>query len=242
MTAPAGWYPDPTNPNTQRYWNGQEWAESAPVVPLQPLPPYNVMSILSLVSLLFFAPLGIIFGIIGLSQIKKSGERGRGLALGGIWGGSVLTALTALWVALSILFFGLFAGGMALIGLTMQEDADRSARSGMEMLSVELDQYRERTGRYPLEEWNPDAMSDVRLRPGAKWKVCYNEEITQYSIWAEIYGNVYRSSDSAPVKAVETDLERLPTCFGETPVEGPSWESASSAPPIDAFKPSENSV
>src|ERR1700677_3706852 len=31
---PAGWYPDPTNPGTQRWWDGQQWA-----APSQPDPP-----------------------------------------------------------------------------------------------------------------------------------------------------------------------------------------------------------
>lgn len=27
MTHPAGWYPDPSNPQSQRYWDGQAWSE-----------------------------------------------------------------------------------------------------------------------------------------------------------------------------------------------------------------------
>ncbi len=27
MTTPAGWYPDPTQPTYQRYWDGQQWTE-----------------------------------------------------------------------------------------------------------------------------------------------------------------------------------------------------------------------
>lgn len=37
---PAGWYPDPTNPNTQRYWDGERWTEHVqPLVDGQPPPP-----------------------------------------------------------------------------------------------------------------------------------------------------------------------------------------------------------
>lgn len=31
---PAGWYPDPTQPDTQRYWDGDAWTEQrAPLSP-----------------------------------------------------------------------------------------------------------------------------------------------------------------------------------------------------------------
>lgn len=38
MTAvPAGWYPDPQQPDTQRYWDGQRWTEhTAPLAPQAP--------------------------------------------------------------------------------------------------------------------------------------------------------------------------------------------------------------
>jgi len=39
---PAGWYPNPENPNEQRYWDGQQWTNNtAPAVqqPLQSTPP-----------------------------------------------------------------------------------------------------------------------------------------------------------------------------------------------------------
>jgi hypothetical protein len=28
MTTPAGWYPDPEQPTTKRYWDGQQWTEN----------------------------------------------------------------------------------------------------------------------------------------------------------------------------------------------------------------------
>jgi len=46
---------------------------------------WNVLSIISLVtSIIGISLAGIICGHIGLSQIKKTGERGRGLAIGGL--------------------------------------------------------------------------------------------------------------------------------------------------------------
>ena len=46
--------------------------------------PTNTLAIVSLVCAFLFAPLGIVFGHISLSQIKKTGEEGRGLAVAGL--------------------------------------------------------------------------------------------------------------------------------------------------------------
>lgn len=51
----------------------------------------NTFAIVSLVSAFFVSLLGIIFGHIALSQIKKTGEGGRGLALAGTILGYVFT-------------------------------------------------------------------------------------------------------------------------------------------------------
>ncbi|MGY4858013.1 DUF4190 domain-containing protein [Cryobacterium sp. AP23] len=45
---------------------------------------YNVLAIISLVSAFFVSLAAIICGHIALSQIKKTGERGRGLAIAGL--------------------------------------------------------------------------------------------------------------------------------------------------------------
>jgi peptidyl-prolyl cis-trans isomerase B (cyclophilin B) len=66
--------------------------------------PTNTLAIASLVCAFLFAPLGIVFGHISLSQIKKTGEEGRGLAVAGLVIGYIITALTILVVVLSVLF------------------------------------------------------------------------------------------------------------------------------------------
>ena len=44
----------------------------------------NTMSILGLIFAFIFSPLGLIFSIVGLSQTKRRGEGGRGLAIAGL--------------------------------------------------------------------------------------------------------------------------------------------------------------
>ena len=46
--------------------------------------PTNGFAIASLICAFLFAPLGIIFGHISLSQIKRTGEDGHGLAVAGL--------------------------------------------------------------------------------------------------------------------------------------------------------------
>lgn len=53
----------------------------------------NSMAIVALVCSLVLAPLGVVFGHIALSQIKRSGEDGRGLAIAGLVIGYVFTAV-----------------------------------------------------------------------------------------------------------------------------------------------------
>jgi peptidyl-prolyl cis-trans isomerase B (cyclophilin B) len=75
--------------------------------------PTNALAIVSLVCAFLFAPLGIIFGHISLSQIKKTGEEGRGLAVAGLVISYLITVLTVVVVLLSVLFFVKVAGDLA---------------------------------------------------------------------------------------------------------------------------------
>jgi hypothetical protein len=63
----------------------------------------NVMAILGLVFAFIFSPLGIIFSAIGLSQTKKRGEGGRGLAIAGL-----ILSIVFLLISL-VVFFTVFA-------------------------------------------------------------------------------------------------------------------------------------
>jgi peptidyl-prolyl cis-trans isomerase B (cyclophilin B) len=66
--------------------------------------PTNGLAIASLVCAFLVAPLGVVFGHISLSQIRRTGEEGRGLAVAGLVIGYLITVLTVLVVVLSAIF------------------------------------------------------------------------------------------------------------------------------------------
>jgi len=68
-------------------------------------PPTNSLAIASLVCAFVFAPLGIVFGHLSLSQIRRSGEDGRGLAIAGLVIGYVVTIATIVAVVAGTLLF-----------------------------------------------------------------------------------------------------------------------------------------
>ena len=74
-------------------------------------PPTNTMAIAALVSAVVFAPLGIVFGHISLSQIKRTGEEGRGLAIAGLVIGYLVTVLTVIAVVVGVVFSTLVIRG-----------------------------------------------------------------------------------------------------------------------------------
>ena len=57
----------------------------------------NVMAILGLVFAFVFSPLGIVFSAIGLGQVRRRGEKGRGLALTGL-------ILSVVFLVIGVLF------------------------------------------------------------------------------------------------------------------------------------------
>jgi peptidyl-prolyl cis-trans isomerase B (cyclophilin B) len=88
---PYGAYPPPPGPYAGYYGYPPQQQST------------NALAIVSLVCAFLFAPLGIIFGHISLSQIKKTGEEGRGLAIAGLVISYLITALTIVVVVLSVL-------------------------------------------------------------------------------------------------------------------------------------------
>jgi type IV pilus assembly protein PilA len=81
----AGWYPDPTMPNTQRYWDGHAWTQhAAPLTPTQPAQAPKRMSAGALVALIIgvaFATIIVVAILAGIaipvffSQRKKEVDK-----------------------------------------------------------------------------------------------------------------------------------------------------------------------
>lgn len=63
----------------------------------------NGLAVASLVCAFLFAPLGLIFGLVAKSQIKRTGEEGDGIATAGIILSAFFTA-----IAIILLAFALF--------------------------------------------------------------------------------------------------------------------------------------
>jgi peptidyl-prolyl cis-trans isomerase B (cyclophilin B) len=107
---PYGAYPPPPPGAYAGYYGYPQYPQPQPT---------NALAIASLVCAFLVAPLGIIFGHISLSQIRKTGEEGRGLAIAGLVISYLITVLTILVVALSVLFVVQVARDLeALDGLT----------------------------------------------------------------------------------------------------------------------------
>jgi peptidyl-prolyl cis-trans isomerase B (cyclophilin B) len=67
--------------------------------------PTNGLAIAALVCGVVFAPLGILFGHLSLSQIKRTGEDGRALAITGLVLGYVISTVTVVALVLGTVFF-----------------------------------------------------------------------------------------------------------------------------------------
>lgn len=109
---PAGWYPDPHDPSTQRYWDGSQWTENrSPGAAAKP--ETNGKSIASMVlGILWLCGIGsilaLVFGYQAKNEIDASGETqgGRGMAMAGIvlgWVGvGALILYLVLWLFLGV--------------------------------------------------------------------------------------------------------------------------------------------
>ncbi|WP_434317635.1 DUF4190 domain-containing protein [Leifsonia sp. P73] len=92
-----------------------------PLPPQQPQPPqygayqppaqpgYNTMSIVAFILAFFVSIVGIILGFVALSQIKRTGEQGRGLALAAVIIGFVEVAIGLLVFILVLIGLGIAA-------------------------------------------------------------------------------------------------------------------------------------
>ncbi len=76
-----------------------------PVAPQMDQARTNTMAILSLVFAFIFPVMGVVFGIISLNQIKKTGEGGKGLAMAGLITSSIFTLITVLYIVFMVVVF-----------------------------------------------------------------------------------------------------------------------------------------
>lgn len=114
-TPPQSGPPPPPEPYPPPYpgyptYPGLEYP--GPTYPGYAYPPprqTNALAVVSLICAFLFAPLGIVFGHLSLSQIKKSGEEGRGMAIAGLVIGYLLTAVAVLVVVVSVVFIAAVA-------------------------------------------------------------------------------------------------------------------------------------
>ncbi len=79
----------------------------------------NGIAIAALITSFFVSVLGIILGFVALSQIKTSGEQGRGLALAGIIIGFVSVGITLLVLIISAVVAA--SVGTALVELQTEQ-------------------------------------------------------------------------------------------------------------------------
>jgi peptidyl-prolyl cis-trans isomerase B (cyclophilin B) len=83
-----------------------------PGYPGYPPPPppreTNGWAIAALVAAFTFPPMAIVCGHVALSQLNRTGDEGRGLAIAGLVVGYVLTALIVVFVAMMIWFMIMF--------------------------------------------------------------------------------------------------------------------------------------
>lgn len=110
MTDPTGYSNESRDSTPGGY--SQPGAYSQAGYPGTPATPgFNVLSIVALIGAFVVPLVGIICGHIALSQIKKTGEQGRGLAL---WG----TILGYVFTIGYILLLVALIGGAVLLGST----------------------------------------------------------------------------------------------------------------------------
>jgi Domain of unknown function (DUF4190) len=76
----------------------------------------NTLAIVGFILAFFISVAGIIVSAIALGQIKKTGEGGRGLAIGGVIVGIVVTLIYVIWIIVYVVIIASY--GAALGGLS----------------------------------------------------------------------------------------------------------------------------
>ena len=118
-STPPGWYPDPHDPGTQRYWDGAQWTESRAPVGAGSAPT-NGKAIASLVlGLLFLCGIGSILALVFGTQAKNEIEASRGAQGGeGMAQAGIILGWIGIGLAIAYLLFWvvIFGGGLFFAG------------------------------------------------------------------------------------------------------------------------------
>lgn len=89
----------------QQSYQPQGYAQQGYVQPQKT----NTLAIVALISSFFVSLAGIICGHIALSQIKRTGEGGRGMAIAGLIIGYIGLVATIFWIIAAVAFAGTMA-------------------------------------------------------------------------------------------------------------------------------------
>lgn len=99
---PAGWYPEPGNPDRKRYWDGESWGKRWKD---QPTGRANRLAVTALICscigpVFVGGVLGTVFGMVALDEIEEAdgAERGQGMAKWAIGLGFLNIVLSAVAV------------------------------------------------------------------------------------------------------------------------------------------------
>jgi hypothetical protein len=85
--------------------------------------PFNGLAIAGFICSFFFAVVGLILSIVGLSQINKDNERGKGLAIAGIVISGV-SMFVGVIIAIAMVVFGFAIADKALDNVDWNSDYD----------------------------------------------------------------------------------------------------------------------
>jgi len=127
----------------------------------------NTLAIVGLVLSFLMAPVGLILSIIAISQINKRGEKGRGLAIGGI-------AVSVAVILLNILFFALVFSQFNNVQ-TKARDSERKA--DIRLIESKLAEYRADNSSYPATLQDIQGIPIDALK-GPKPGEMYNYSVT----------------------------------------------------------------
>lgn len=87
--------------------------QATPTYAYAPARKTNIFAILSLVFAFVFSVLGIVFGHVALSQIKRTGEDGHGLAVAGLIVSYVFVGLSVIFTVIYVIFIFAVIGSAA---------------------------------------------------------------------------------------------------------------------------------